>query len=394
MSTVTNRMVVQESGGSATPPVRTKERLLSLDVFRGMTLVMMTFVNNHGDEGFGYAPFRHGGWNRWTPTDLVFPFFIFIVGVAIPFSFAGRLDRGETKSKLYKHIISRAVILFAIGLLLNCFPEDGSPWFHFSTLRIFGILQRIGLCYLAASVIYLNLKTRGQAIITASLLVFYFIMMKFVPVPGYGAGVLAREGNWVQYIDIHVMRGHLASPDFETKGLLSTLPAIANALIGVMVGQYLRSSLPALEKIARFFVTGNVMMFLGLVWSVWFPINQGLWTSSLVLFMCGMALVIFTCCYYLVDIKKVTGWTKIFVIFGVNPIAIWVGEWMVHATLVKLTVHPANGAAVSVWTLIYSRVYASWAGPSHGAELMAFSVVLVWSAILAAMYKRRIFIKV
>ena len=136
------------------------------------------------------------------------------------------------------------------------------------------------------------------------------------------------------------------------------------------------------------------MMFLGLVWSVWFPINQGLWTSSLVLFMCGMALVIFTCCYYLVDIKKVTGWTKIFVIFGVNPIAIWVGEWMVHATLVKLTVHPANGAAVSVWTLIYSRVYASWACLSHGAELMAFSVVLVWSAILAAMYKRRIFIKV
>jgi predicted acyltransferase len=190
------------------------------------------------------------------------------------------------------------------------------------------------------------------------------------------------------------MRGHLASPDFETKGLLSTLPAIANALIGVLVGQHLRSSRPALEKIAQFFVIGNAMMFLGLVWNVWFPINQGLWTSSLVLFMCGMALVIFACCYYLVDIQKATWWTKIFVIFGVNPITIWVGEWMVYAILVKMKLHQAGGAVVSVWALIYARVFASWAGPVHGSELMALAVVLLWSAVLAVMYKRRIFIKV
>ena len=394
MSTMTNQVAVSESGIGASPPVRAMERLLSLDVFRGMTLVLMTFVNNHGDHRYGYAPFFHAEWNGWTPTDLVFPFFIFIVGVAIPFASAGRLNRGESKGKIYKHIISRAVILFALGLFLNCCPHDGGPWFDFSTLRIFGILQRIGLCYLAASVIYLNVKSRGQAIITASLLVFYFVMMKFVPVPGYGAGIFARQGNWVQYIDIHLMRGHLASPDFETKGLLSTLPAIANALIGVLVGQHLRSSRPALEKIAQFFVIGNAMMFLGLVWNVWFPINQGLWTSSLVLFMCGMALVIFACCYYLVDIQKATWWTKIFVIFGVNPITIWVGEWMVYAILVKMKLHQAGGAVVSVWALIYARVFASWAGPVHGSELMALAVVLLWSAVLAVMYKRRIFIKV
>ena len=197
------------------------------------------------------------GWNGWTPTDLVFPFFIFIVGVAIPFAFAGRLDRGESKGKLYRHIISRAVILFALGLFLNCFPHDGGPWFDFSTLRILGILQRIGLCYLAASVIYLNVKSRGQAIITASLLVFYFIMMKFVPVPGHGAGIFAREGNWVQYIDIHLMRGHLHPGNFETKGLLSTLPAIANTLIGVLVGQYLQIVAPRARKNSAVFRDGE-----------------------------------------------------------------------------------------------------------------------------------------
>jgi predicted acyltransferase len=190
------------------------------------------------------------------------------------------------------------------------------------------------------------------------------------------------------------MPGHLPSGNWEDKGLLSTLPAIANTLIGVLVGRYLRSSRPALEKIAQFFLIGNLMMFLGLVWSIWFPINQNLWTRSLVVFMCGMALVIFTGCYYLVDIKKLTWGTKFFAIFGVNSITIWMGEWMLYATLNGIKLHQASGTAVSVWALIYSRLFASWAGPLHGSELMAFSNVLLWSAILAVMYKKRIFIKV
>ena len=392
MSTFTEP--VATPGLSSPPPAHAKDRLLSLDVFRGMTLVLMTFVNDHGSPHLGYAPFMHAKWNGWTPTDLVFPFFLFIVGVAVPFAFAGRLERGESNGKLYAHIVYRAAILFVLGVFLNCFPRDGGPWFDFSTLRILGTLQRIGLCYLAASVIYLNVKSRGQAIITTSLLVFYFIMMKFVPVPGHGAGIFERDGNWVQYIDMHLMPGHLQSGNWEGKGLFSTLPAIANTLIGVLVGQYLRSSRPALEKIAKFFLIGNAMMFLGLVWSVWFPISQNLWTSSLVLFMCGMALVIFTGCYYLVDVKKVTWWTKLFVIFGVNSITIWMGEWILYSILVSIMVHPAGGAAVSVWALIYTHLFASWAGPLHGSELMALSNVLLWSAILALMYKKRIFIKV
>jgi predicted acyltransferase len=394
MSTMTEHVAIP-TGGTLTPlPARARERLLSLDVFRGMTLVLMTYVNDHGDERLGYPPFLHARWHGWTPTDLVFPFFLFIVGVAIPFAFAGRLERGESKGKLYTHIVSRAVILFALGLFLNCFPRNDDPWFHLSTLRILGTLQRIALCYLACSVIYLNVKNRGQAMITASLLAFYFILMKFVPVPGHGAGILERDGNWVQYIDVHLLPGHLQHGDWEGKGLLSTLPAIANTLIGVLVGQYLRSSRPALEKIAHFFLIGNVMMFLGLLWSVWFPINQNLWTSSLVIFMCGMALVIFTGCYYLVDIKKVTWWTKPFVVFGVNSITIWMGEWMLYSILNGIHLRQADDTVVSVWTLIYSRFFASWAGPLHGSELVAFANVLLWLAILTLMYKKRIFIKV
>ena len=219
-------------------------------------------------------------------------------------------------------------------------------------------------------------------------------MMKFVPVPGHGAGIFARDGNWVQYFDLHVMPGHLQSGNFEAKGLFSTLPAIANTLIGVLVGQHLRSARPALEKIAAFFVVGNVMMFLGLVWSVWFPINQSLWTSSLVMFMGGMALVIFAGCFYLVDVQKSTWWTKLFIIFGVNSITIWMGEWMLYSVLVGVKVHQAAGPMISVWELIYSRLFASWAGPLHGSELMALANVLLWSVILAVMYKKRIFIKV
>ncbi len=386
MSTVTEPVAIPVV--SPPPPARVKERLLSLDVFRGITLVLMTFVNDHGDPNLGYPPFLHAGWHGWTPTDLVFPFFLFIVGVAIPYAFAGRLERGENKRKLYIHILSRAVILFALGLFLN-----GFPWFHLSTLRIMGILQRIALCYLFTSVIYLNVKERGQALITASLLVFYFIWMKFVPVPGHGAGILEENGNWVQYIDLHLMAGHMQSANFESKGLLSTLPAIANCLIGVLVGQYLRSSRAALEKIADFFLLGNVGMFLGILWSVWFPINQHLWTSSLVVFMCGMAMVIFAGCYYLVDVKKVTWWTKPFVIFGVNSLTVWMGTILLHNTLEDIKLSQAGGE-VSLYTLIYSRVFASWAGPLHGSELFAFTYVLLWLAILAVMYKKRIFIKV
>ena len=199
---------------------KTKERLLALDVFRGITLIFMTIVNMPGEHGLAYAPLAHVRWDGWTIADLIFPFFIFIVGVAMPYSFAGRLARGDSKGKLVAHILLRAAVLFAIGVFMNWYTNfmGGLPRYHLANIRIFGALQRIALCYLFASLLYLRLKTRGLAVTATAILVLYFILLKFVPVPGHGAPVLANDGNWVQYIDLHVMPGHLASATWEPKG--------------------------------------------------------------------------------------------------------------------------------------------------------------------------------
>ncbi len=306
MNSASTPAEVVESGTAAAPPLKAKERLLSLDIFRGMTLIAMTMVNMPGDEHFSYAPFTHVRWNGWTIADLIFPFFIFIVGVAMPYSFAGRLARGESKGKLVAHILLRTTILFAVGVFMNWYTNfmGGTDRYHLANIRIFGALQRIALCYFFASLLYLKLKPKGLAITSATILVLYFILLKFIPVPGHGAGVLVRDGNWVQFIDLHLMPGHLGSATWESKGFLGTLPVLAGMLIGVLAGLYLRSAHSAMEKVRAFLVAGNVGLLLGLIWNVWLPINQNLWTSSLVVFISGMALVILACCYYLADVPE------------------------------------------------------------------------------------------
>lgn len=381
----------------AVPVAPARERLLSLDVFRGMTLTAMIVVNNHGDPRFAYAPLEHAKWNGWTPTDLIFPFFLFIVGVAIPYSIAGRVKRQPDRKKLYLHMVVRCVGLFAIGVFMNGYTQfmDGGSRYHLSDIRYFGALQRIALCYLFASLIYLKIKPRGQTVIVAAIPALYFVLMKFVPVPGFGAGILEKNGNWCQFIDLHLIGHHLASATWESKGLLSTFPALAGTLIGVLAGQYLRSDRPALEKVARFFLIGNAGMLLGLVWSRWFPINQNLWSSSLVLFMSGMALVIFAGCYYLVDLNQMTWWIKPFLVFGVNSLALWViagdNSSLANLEVVRFTLH--NGAKTSLKTVIYNWL-ATWAGPLHGSEIYAFAWMALWLGIFSILYKKRVFIKI
>jgi predicted acyltransferase len=381
-----------------TPPL--KERLLSLDIFRGMTLIAMTMVDMPGAEGFTYAAITHARWNGWSIADLIFPFFIFIVGVAMPYSYAKRLARGDSRGKLVAHILLRTVILFAIGVFMNVYFNymDGLTRYHLYNFRIFNALQRIALCYFFASILYLRLKNRGLAITATAILVLYFILLKFVPVPGHGVGVLGIDGNWVQFIDLHVIAGHMGlgeSTSWEPKGLLSTFPALANMLIGVLAGVYLRSPRSAMEKVRSFLVVGTMGLFLGLVWSVWFPINQNLWTSSLVVFMCGMALVILGCCYYVADVRKITWWTKPFVIVGVNSLFLWVmggtTTSLCNFELIKISL--ANGTKVSLTTLIY-KVFASWVGPVNGSELYAVAWTALWMGILTIMYKKRIIIKI
>jgi predicted acyltransferase len=397
MSSAATPAVVVEHESYPSPLVPAKERLLSLDIFRGMTLIFMTMVNLPGDPRYTYTPLTHVRWDGWTIADLIFPFFIFIVGVAMPYSFAGRLARGESKGKLVAHIVQRTVVLFAIGVFMNWYTNymGGHDRYHLANIRIFGALQRIALCYFFASLLYLKLKTRGLAITATAILVLYFILLKFVPVPGHAAPELGRDGNWVQFVDLHVMAGHLGSRNWESKGWLGTIPAVANMLIGVLTGMYLRSSQPAMEKVRSFLLAGNLGLLLGLVWSLWIPINQNLWSSSMVVFMCGMALVILACCYYLADVRKITWWTKPFVIVGVNSLFLWVlgGDSSSVTNLELIKIHVANGTQVSLKTMI-SRTFASWVGPVNGSELYAAAWMALWLGILAIMYKKRILVKI
>ena len=388
---------VRSSSTAGSPPAPAKQRLLSLDVFRGLTLALMVFVNNPANPDWAYAPFKHSVWNGWTPTDQVFPSFIFIVGVAIPFAFRNRLARGATEHELILKIVRRTILLFLVGVALN-----GFPYYDLANIRIMGILQRIALCYLAASILYLKARPKTIAAISASLLVFYFVMMKFVPVPGYGAGIMELNGNWVQYFDIRLLGVHHLQNVYlsftgnnilwESKGLFSTLPAIAGGLIGVLVGQHLRTSAPALQKLVNIFSLGLVSMFAGEVWSVWYPINMNLWSPAYVLFTTGMAMTILALCYYIIDVKGVTWWTKPFVIFGVNALFIWVFSSAFRETLEIIKMSQANRPPISVKESI-AQWLASWAGQVNGSELFALVYVLFFLGIMSILYSRRIYIR-
>ena len=364
-----------------------KERLLSLDVFRGFTLLGMVLVNSHP---LGIFPgLGHARWNGWGFADLIFPFFVFIVGVAMPYAFARRIERGETGSHLFWRIVRRSLLLFAVGVFLN-----GYPRFDLSTLRVMNVLQRIGICYFLASMlyVYLRMKTKHIVWLSGGILVLYFVLMKFVPVPGYGAGVLEPVGNWGNYIDRHIMYGHMQHAEYEGKSLLGTFPALVTMLMGLLTGIYLRSEDPVFRKLVNLYFYGCVFMTAGVVWSAWFPINQGLWTSSLVLFMGGVALVFLASCYYVVDVRKVTWWTSPCIIFGVNSLAVWVFSQLAMKTLVAIELHPAGAAPLNLWKA-GAGVFAPYLGPVGGSLVFAILYVLFCLGVMAILYRRRIFIK-
>jgi predicted acyltransferase len=371
------------------PPVSSpKERLLSLDVFRGFTLLGMVLVNSH--PGAIYPSLGHARWNGWGFADLIFPFFVFIVGVAVPYSFANRMARGERREKLFWHILRRCVLLFAIGVFLNGYPLG----FNLATIRVMNVLQRIAICYFLTSLIfvYIRMKTRSIVWLCGSILVLYFVLMKFAPVPGYGAGVLEPIGNWGNYIDRHIMLGHMQHDGWEGKSLLGTFPALVTMLMGLLTGVYLRAPRPPYEKLTHLYFYGNICMVAGWLWSFWFPINQGLWTSSLVLFMGGIALVFLATCYYAVDIKKVTWWTLPCLIFGVNSLAVWVFSQMGMKTLTAISVTGSSGAPVSLWKA-GGDYLAYYLGAVNGSLAFAILYVLFWLGIMGILYRRQILIK-
>jgi predicted acyltransferase len=364
-----------------------KQRLQSLDVFRGFTLLGMVLVNSH-PTGI-YPGLGHANWNGWGFADLIFPFFVFIVGVAVPYSFANRLARGENPRSLFWHVVRRCVILFAIGVFLN-----GYPRFDLSTLRVMNVLQRIAICYFLTALIYVYIRMSVRQIVwlCGSILVLYFVLMKFVPVPGYGAGVLEPVGNWGNYIDQHIMAGHMQHELHEGKSLLGSFPALVTMLMGLLTGLYLRKPVADYEKLTHLYVWGSASMAAGVVWSAWFPINQGLWTSSLVLFMGGVALLFLATCYFIVDVKKVTWWTTPFLIFGVNSIAVWILSQLGMKTMMAINVSAADGSAINLWKFC-GESFDRYLGKMNGSLAFAIVFDLFWLGVLWVLYRRRIYIK-
>jgi predicted acyltransferase len=372
-------------------------RLLSLDVFRGITVAGMILVNNPGSWSHIYPPLGHAEWNGWTPTDLVFPFFLFIVGVAITYSLGGKVASGISRLAIIKSILRRSATLFLLGLFLAAFP-----FFQLSTIRIPGVLQRIGVCFLFASIIYLFTSVRGQAIAAAALAALYWILMKAVPVPGsYVAAVIERggslekEANLAAYLDNMLLGGHLwsQSKTWDPEGILSTIPAVATVLFGILAGHWIRSRRGHKEKTAGLLLTGAAGVFIGLVFDLWFPINKNLWSSSYVIFSAGMAMLFLAICYWLVDYKHYRRPFFPFAVYGTNAITVFVLSGIV-AKMMAFKIARADGSHISLQSYYYTNYFASWAGPINGS--LAYAVAFIALMFIPAyfLYRHRIFIKV
>ncbi len=376
-------------------------RLTSLDVFRGITIAGMILVNMASlAEPNVYAPLLHAQWHGCTPTDLVFPFFLFIVGVAMAFSLSKYTEKNKPNASVYWRILRRAAILFALGVLLNGFWNKGLWTFDLSTIRIMGVLQRISLSYLLASLAVLNLPRKGQWILAGVLLVGYWLAMMYVPVPGYGAGVLTRFGNFGAYIDrliipaAHLYKGDGFNNLGDPEGLFSTIPAVVSVLIGYFTGQWIRDKKDTHSETSMDLVLfGLSCLVIGGIWDLAFPMNKKLWTSSYVIFTSGWALLLLAASYELIEVRRIRRWSKPFEVMGLNAIAIFVGSILLIKILVRTKIGSGE-KALSTYEWIYQNLFASWTGTVNGSLLFAIMTVLLWLAVAYGMYRQRWFVKV
>ncbi len=366
-------------------------RLVSLDVFRGITIAGMVLVNNPGTWSSIYWPLRHADWHGWTPTDFVFPFFLFIVGVSITLAFARRVEEGNVKRDLYLKVIKRTAIIFGLGLFLNGFPH-----FQLGTIRIAGVLQRIAICYLIASLIFLTTKIRTQLLIAVGLLLVYWIVMTRFATPGFAPGDLSKEGSIASFIDRIVLGQHIWRQGrvYDPEGLLSTIPAISTTLLGILTGHWLRSERTQFEKVVGMFVAGAVCVVLGWAWNSSFPINKPLWTSSYVLFTAGLALQLLAACYWVIDIHGYRRWAWPFEVFGVNALALFVGSGLMVKVMGLIKLPREDGTPIASQGWIFRKFFLSWASPINASLAYAIGFILVWLFLMWLLYRKRIYIKV
>lgn len=365
------------------------ERLKSLDAFRGLTVASMILVNNPGSWSHVYPPLLHAPWHGCTPTDLVFPFFLFSVGISIHFAYQHKKASGLTKAVLFK-ILKRTLIIFTLGLFLSLFPS-----FNVETVRIPGVLQRISLVFFFCSLLYFYLNWRLQVLVFAGILLTYYLLMSFVPVPGIGPANLEMNTNLAAWLDNKLLGGHLwvQTKTWDPEGILSTLPAIATGISGMLIGRLLSSNAGMPAKLNKLIVSGVSLTLLGLSWSIVFPFNKALWTSSYVLYTSGLATIILTFFYWVIDHKKIHTWSKPLLWYGVNAITVFVASGLLVKILLRTKV-VAGETKVSVWNHLFETLFAPWLSPINASLAFALMWVVFFGIILSLLYRRNIIIKI
>lgn len=428
-----------------------KERIISLDVLRGITIMMMVLVNNPGSWGNIFAPLEHAEWNGCTPTDLVFPFFIFILGAAIPLAIVTK----ELNQQTFVKILTRSLRIISLGLFLGFYGKieifnlEGYPlllskliitgivgyallgnfeqkiklylvlavFFIFMFLafsgieeyrevRLPGVLQRIGIVYFFTSLVFIKTEIKGQ-IITAALLLFgYWAIMTLIPVPGFGPANLDKGTNLAGWIDNFLLENHLwaSSKTWDPEGILSTIPAIANGILGLLVGQLLNSNLVKNEKVVKMFGIGMALVILGLIWNEFFPMNKSLWTSSFVLYTAGFATLFLAVFYYIIDIKGYKKWTTPILFWGVNPMIVFFLSGILPRVLSSIKVANPSYSFESLEETpeqIGLQTYLNefcivphFNDPKVASLMWALLNVAFWSIVLWYFYKKKLFFKV
>ena len=439
-----------------------QDRLISLDAFRGLTIAGMVLVNNPGTWAHIYDPLEHAAWHGITPTDFIFPFFLFIVGVAIPISLGKRVEEGVDR-KVYWKIFSRSVIIFALGLSISVIPffqfqaTDAPDWlkmliwlvmtaalfflllrkfaiaailaaisiagiigmcaagytvvpYDFETMRIPGVLQRIAVCYLIVAILFLHTDWRQQLGVAVALLLGYWLLMTQIAVPGCEVTTIDDKAcNLAAYIDRtflgenHIWR---AGKVFDPEGILSTLPAIATTISGVLTGLWLVRSptvreghvaltdVRATDTASGLFFFGVVLVAVGWIWNIYFPFNKSLWTSSYVVFTSGLALCTLGVCYWLIDIKGYRKWSKPFVIFGVNALALFVFSGIMARMIGAHRVAGLDDKPIALQKWVFDTIYSAIAQPVDASLLYALSFILFWLFLMWLLYRKGIFIRV
>ncbi len=422
----------------------TRERLISLDVFRGLTILLMTIVNNPGDWGHVYAPLLHSEWHGCTPTDLVFPFFIFIMGVAVPLA----MPTKTWDDTIFNKILVRSLRMFCLGIFFNYFAKiqlfglDGIPLLigrliitvavgyalmgnfsskvknilafsilfiylflaysgieAYESVRLPGVLQRIGIVYFVVSLLYLKTSKKTQIITGIILLLSYWAIMTSIPVPGIGEANLEKGTNLASWLDSVLLKGHMyrETITWDPEGILSTLPSIVNGIIGLLIGQILQLEISKNQKATKIAIAGIALIIVGLIWSIVFPINKSLWTSSYVLYTTGLAAAVLSILYYIIDIADYKKGFKLFLIWGVNPMIVFFFSQIIPQALVMIQLKNPENPETQINLLNY--LYHFGIAPFFSNLMMAslagaLVYVGIWSFILWIFYKNKLIFKV